>query len=611
MTESSMPLREPLLTRGRKPAALLAAGGLLLGSAVLGFAGQTANASSHREAPLIAGDPMVDNTDVYAFTSPDDENMVTFAANWIPFSEPNGGPNFYPWAEDAFYDLNIDNDGDAVADLIFRYEFYTEDLRGLDTFLYNVGPVTSLDDPDLLFHQYYTLTLINVDGGQSVQVLNRDDRAESAPSYTGDASMGGEAGYEVLRTDAIEPLPNERITGGGTTVATQADDSFFLDLRIFDLLYGGDLSEVGQDTLACYNVNSIVLNVRKELVALNLNKNANPVIGVWSTTSRAPLRDADGTPVEGGGITAGNEVQVSRLGQPLINEVVFPAGLKDAFNSTDPVMDADNPAVLEAVLDPEVPELIEAIYGIEAPPTPRFDLAEVFLTGIVTNDVVDVDRNPNTPNPLEIDLNSQALNQGANPDNFRPSEMTRLNMSIPVTPVDERSRLGVVGGDLQGYPNGRRLSDDALDIDLLVLEGVTDINNIPQERIDAGVLALAGGDAVDANNKAFSETFPYLALPNTQAVNTGAENCGGDDGGAPVAPPVAPPPPGNGGGGNKPPAGYPVGGVETGIGGVDEGLMPALTGSAALLLVGAGAGSLLHRRNMNRKLALAPSGGES
>ncbi|MDQ3054750.1 MAG: DUF4331 domain-containing protein, partial [Actinomycetota bacterium] len=263
------------------------------------------------------------------------------------------------------------------------------------------------------------------------------------------------------------------------------------------------------------------------------------------------------------------------------------------------------------VLNPEVPELIEAIYGIEAPPTPRFDLFEVFLTGIVTNDVVDVDGDPNTPNPLEIDLNSQALNQGANPNNFRPSEMTRLNMSIPVTPVDERSRLGVVGGDLQGFPNGRRLADDVLDIELLVLEGVTDINNVPQERIDAGVLALAGGDAVDANNKAFSETFPYLALPNTQAVNTGAENCGGDDGGAPVAPPVAPPPPGNGGGGNKPPAGYPVGGVETGIGGVDEGLMPALTGSAALLLVGAGAGSLLHRRNMNRKLALAPSGGES
>jgi len=137
-----------------------------------------------------------------------------------------------------------------------------------------------------------------------------------------------------------------------------------------------------------------------------------------------------------------------------------------------------------------------------------------------------------------------------------------------------------------------------------VLEGVTDINNVPQDRVDAGVLALAGGDAVDTNNKAFSETFPYLALPNTQAVN----QCNvDDDGGAPVAPP----PPGNGGGGNKPPAGYPVGGVETGIGSVDEGLIPALTGSAALLLVGAGAGSLLHRRNMNRKLALAPSGGES
>jgi hypothetical protein len=289
--------------------------------------------------------------------------------------------------------------------------------------------------------------------------------------------------------------------------------------------------------------------------------------------------------------------------------VVIPAGLKDAFNSIDPVTDATIPEVVDAVLNPEVPELIEAIYGIEAPPTPRFDVFEVFLTGIVTNDVVDVDGDPATDNPLEIDLNSQALNAGANPDNFQPSEMLRLNMSTPVTPVDERSRLGVVGGDLQGFPNGRRLADDALDIDLLVLEGVTDINNVPQDRIDAGVLALAGGDAVNANNKEFSETFPYLALPNTQAVNT----CGGDG---------PNPPPGNGGGGNggggnggggivKPPVGYPVGGVETGIGSGSEGLMPALTGSAALLLVGAGAGSLLHRRNMTRKMALAPPGGES
>ncbi len=190
-------------------------------------------------------------------------------------------------------------------------------------------------------------------------------------------------------------------------------------------------------------------------------------------------------------------------------------------------------------------------------------------------------------------------------------------MSIPVTPVDERSRLGVVGGDLQGFPNGRRLADDVVDIELLVLEGVTDINNVPQDRIDAGVLALAGGDAVDANNKEFSETFPYLALPNTQAVNT----CGGD-GPNPPPPGIGPNPPGNGGGGNggggngggggvKPPGGYPVGGVETGIGGVDEGLMPALTGSAALLLVGAGAGSLMHRRNITRKSALASLGGES
>jgi hypothetical protein len=196
MTESSRPLREPLLTRGRKPAALIAAGGLLLGSAVLGFAGQTAGASSHREAPLIAGDPTVDNTDVYAFVPADAPDSVALIANWIPFSEPNGGPNFYPWAEDAFYDINIDNDGDAVADIVYRWEFFTEDLRGTTTFLYNVGPVTSLEDPDLLFRQYYTLTKIDTDAGTSEVLLGESaatfDGPQSAPSYTGDASMGGE-----------------------------------------------------------------------------------------------------------------------------------------------------------------------------------------------------------------------------------------------------------------------------------------------------------------------------------------------------------------------------------------------------------------------------------
>jgi len=142
-----------------------------------------------------------------------------------------------------------------------------------------------------------------------------------------------------------------------------------------------------------------------------------------------------------------------------------------------------------------------------------------------------------------------------------------------------------------------------LDIELLVLEGVTDINNIPQDRLDAGVAALAGGDAVDVNDKAFSETFPYLALPNTQAVN----QCSGGP-----APPVAPPPGNGGGGGNQPPDGYPVGGVETGIGGLTSaGWVPAFTGGAALLLIGTGAGSLMHRRVSRGKLALADPGGGS
>ncbi|MDQ3273637.1 MAG: DUF4331 domain-containing protein, partial [Actinomycetota bacterium] len=217
------------------------------GSATL-LAAEIGSASSHREAPLIANDPKADNTDVYAFVSPDSPDTTTLIANWIPFEEPDGGPNFYPFADDAHYNIKIDNNGDAVEDITYRWTFDTQDLRGTDTFLYNNGPVTSLDDENLLFRQTYTLEEIR--GGKS-EVLA--EGVPVAPSNVGLASMPD---YAALRSEAITPLD-----GGEQTFAGQADDSFFLDLRVFDLLYGGDLSEVGVDTLAGYNVNTIAFQV--------------------------------------------------------------------------------------------------------------------------------------------------------------------------------------------------------------------------------------------------------------------------------------------------------------------------------------------------------------
>jgi uncharacterized protein DUF4331 len=393
----------------------------LIGLATTALAPQGSRASSHREAPLVSADPQVDNTDVYAFVSPDDPDTVTLISNWIPFQEPAGGPNFYSWgAQGVRYEINIDNDHDARADIIYRWVFTNHRRRG-NTFLYNTGPVTSLTDPDLNFFQTYDLRKIVV-GRSNTRLVN--DKV-AVPSHVGDASMPD---FAALSAQGVKAF------GGGSskTWAGQADDSFFLDLRVFDLLYGADFSEVGDDTLAGFNVSALALQVPKAELARRHRPGNNPIIGVWSTASRRRPN--------------GEFAQVSRLNY---------------------------------VTDPELPKLIEAIYGIDAPATPRNDLVSVFLTGV------------------------QGLNK---PPSVRPSEQIRLNMSIP--PCEEgscpaHSPLGVIGGDNAGYPNGRRLADDTIDISLQVVEG--ELVGNPNDL----------GDGVDANELAFQATFPYLAVSHS------------------------------------------------------------------------------------------------
>jgi hypothetical protein len=489
----------------RARVAALATIGIALACAPYGLGPGGAHASSHREAPLIAADPAVDNTDLYAFVSPDRPDYVTLIANWQPFSEPNGGPNFYPFATDAAYYIHIDNDGDAKDDATFRYTFQTIDRRGGSTFLYNNGPVTSIDDENLLFRQTYTLE----SSFNGAPFKTRITGAPVAPSRVGPASMPD---YAKLRAQAAVTLP-----GGWKSFAGQADDPFFLDLRVFDLLYGGNLSETGQDTLAGYNVNSIALQVPFSDVALGGDAKRNPVIGVWTTTERNRVRMNNDTALRG------DRVQVSRLGNPLVNEVVVPANLKDAFNSISPDKDAGIPAVVARVTDPELPKLIQAIYNVPAPATPRNDLVEIFLTGITTK----------ANGPIKADLNSQLNNMDVNPGRFQPSEMLRLNLSVPVAATP--NRLGVLAGDLQGFPNGRRLTDDVVDIEVQAVEGAAQAGKL--------VDALAAGDKVDANDNAFDGTFPYLALPNTGAVNKGGGTGGAAAGG--TAGPGASPGPGN------------------------------------------------------------------
>ena len=461
--------------RGRRSAFLrtstvaVAGSALAFGGAVA-FVAPSANASSHREAPLIANDAQADNTDVYAFVSPDQPNYVTVIANWIPFEEPGGGPNFYPWATQAHYDINLDTNGDSMADVTYRWTFQNQDARGdgKGTFLYNNGVVKNLTDPTLLFKQTYTLTEIS--GGKSKTLIQG---GKVAPSHVGKASMPD---YNTLRKQAITGFVSG--SGKGRNYVGQADDPFFLDLRVFDLLYGANLSEAGADTLSGFNVNTIAMQIPKSDLGF---MNGETVMGVWSTTERPSIRTQG---ADGSAKYSGNYVQVSRLGNPLVNELVVPANLKDTFNAIPPSVDRTVQPVVDKVLDPELPKLIQAIYGIKAPATPRNDLAAIFLTGL------------------------KGLNQ---PKNVVPAEMLRLNTAIK--PTTKPNRLGVLAGDNAGFPNGRRLTDDVVDIAIQAVEGAVKVNADGSPRSVNIVKPLAAGDGVNANDRAFGSTFPYVALP--------------------------------------------------------------------------------------------------
>ncbi len=421
--------------------------------AVVGLVfGKSFYASSHREAPLIGNDPQADTTDVYAFVSPDASDTVTLISSWIPFENPSGGPNFYRFGDNVQYDFKIDNNGDGTEDIVYRLQF-TSQVRNPNTFLYATGPILKgLDDPNRNMYQTYTVS--RIENGQTVAsagpMLTFYDNVgpASTPSYGGVGSgiyAFNQAGGQAL------------------VYAGQTDDPFFLDLRVFDLLYGGNLSEAGNDSLAGFNVHSIALRVPKS----SLRSAASPIIGVWATASRPTTT----TRTAGSEAGTGSFVQVSRLGMPLVNEVVIPVGQKDKWNGSKP---QDDGQFLNFVTDPEVPKLLQAVYNIPAPATPRNDLVQVFLTGI------------------------PGLNQIPG---GKPSEMLRLNTDIP--PTAQPNPLGALAGDISGFPNGRRLTDDVLDITLQAAVGAL------------GGVRTTLGDGVNTNDVAFRPTFPYLALAHS------------------------------------------------------------------------------------------------
>ncbi|MEQ1757728.1 MAG: DUF4331 domain-containing protein [Vicinamibacterales bacterium] len=429
-------------------------------------------ASSHREAPLISQDPLADNTDVYAFVSPERPDRVVLIANFIPLQFPSSGPNFWKFDDNVFYEIMIDNTGDAVEDLTYQFRF-TSQVRNPGTFLYNTGQVTSLDDPDLNVRQLMTVN--EVQGrrrsgtlntlGANIPVMPANVGRNSMPNYDGIGT-----GVATLASDGIRVFAGPR------------DEGFYVDLgATFDLLQLRNLNpSTGRpvDSLRGFNVHTIALEIPIARLTRNRQRPANATdpnatIGVWSTASRAALT----TRVAGGQTVSGDWIQVSRLGNPLVNEAVLPLALKDAFNGLEPTGDA---AALSFVTNPLVPPLLTAIFGVRTPPAPRNDLVTIFLTG----------------NP--------GFNQiGTNPT---PSEMLRLNTAVSPSPTP--NRLGVLGGDNAGFPNGRRVGDDVVDVALRALAGGTPFTPGFNAAPNNGL-----GDGVDANDKPYFDRFPFLAAP--------------------------------------------------------------------------------------------------
>jgi hypothetical protein len=477
-----------------RPSRVLLATGLV--AALLLSLLVTADASSHREAPLIAEDPLADNTDVYAFVSPDDPSTTTLISNWIPLQNPASGPNFWMFGEDILYEINVDSDGDAVDDVTFEFSFTTT-VKDPNTFLYATGQITSLDDEH--YNMVQTMQVAVVKDGQR-QVLGND--LILPPYNLGPVSTPN---YDQLAQSAVYDVGN-----GISVFAGARDDAFAVDLgAVFDL---GQLrpflpayqpaprdAETPLNAIDGFNVHSIAVQVPNSFITESEDQ---PIIGVYSTTYRRKVKVFAGNTLPGANpVHNGPFVLVSRLGMPLVNEVVVPLKAKDAFNSLPARLDIEVFPTLDApplstegdiplITDPILAELITALYGIEVPAPPRNDVVAIFLTGIIL--------------PDGTNLNNNVADGG------QPSEMIRLNTSIPPTgsDINQQNPMGLLGGENDGFPNGRRLIDDVVDIELQVLAGATPFT--PEfQREPNNQLA----DGVSGNDKPFLNQFPYIPAP--------------------------------------------------------------------------------------------------
>lgn len=476
--------------------------------------------SSHREAPEISRDPVADNTDTYAFVSPDRPDSVTIIANYIPLEAAASGPNFYEFGEDVLYYLFISNNHTGFADIAFEFAFTTH-VRNENTFLYNTGPINSIYDPHFNRHQTYRVRRID---GTEQRITNPRSKSHDflRAKVIGNNLACPPCNIGPFSTPNYTNLANEAVhnLGDGIKVfAGQRNDGFFADLgAVFDL---GDLRpfqnlHAGSSMAAAaaidalksgVNVHTIAMQIPIRELTINGSVPRNvfdprATIGVWAAAKRRKMQVrasvADNGKVSNGA-ESGPWVQVSRLGNPLFNELLVPQGRKDDWNYSDPINDR---FFTQGVLHPELAGLLPALYPGVFPNLkmlndsrkPRADLEAILLTGIPSGIVPGFQNNTSK----------------------HPGDMLRLNVAVP--PSSDPNSLGLIGGDAAGFPNGRRVVDDVVTIELRALAGVTyalvDKSYTPDKaagELTQGVTTPTSGAPGTAR---FLTSFPYLGLPN-------------------------------------------------------------------------------------------------
>jgi hypothetical protein len=445
--------------------------------------------SSHREAPAISKDPVADNTDLYAFVSPDDPGTVTLIANYLPLEAPYGGPNFFEFGSDVRYRINIDNDGNGDADIIYEFAFETQ-VANPNSFLYNTGSIDSIDSPNWNRKQFYSVSRIE-HGRRQVLATN----LACPPCNVGVLSTPN---YETLAAQAVHS-----IAGGRTVFAGQRLEGFYVDLgSIFDLgnlrpfqnLHVGPMLQAmaGVNGTNDFSVHSIALKVPKQDLTRHGANPTDPmspgsVIGVWASASRQAASVHDG--YWSNQHQAGEWMQVSRLGNPLFNEVLVGMGFKDLWNATPPSADKRFAA---GVQHPELATLLPVLYpsafgNLAKYTAARADLVAILLTGIPSGIV-----------PGFQNFTGSTL-----------ADMLRLNLAIP--PSSNPNPLGILGGYLAGFPNGRRVFDDVVSVELRAIAGAT-IPLVDKSFTPDGAASLLT-DGLDPSSTRYLSQFPYLGTP--------------------------------------------------------------------------------------------------